>query len=77
MDIFLKRSGLSQLRFCGLFNNVVTVSLIKNSENGRPLKFGEGWKGFCELNNIVAGNEIHFEASDDTDYSHILRVQVV
>jgi hypothetical protein len=77
MDLFLTSSGLSQLRLCGPFNNVVTVSLIKSSKNGRRLKFGEGWKAFCELNHIVPGNVIHFEASLDTDYSHILRVQVV
>jgi hypothetical protein len=77
MNLFLTTSRLSQLRLCGPFNNVVTVDLIKNSENSRRLKFGEGWKHFCEVNQIVPGNVLHFEASIEEEYSHILRVQVV
>jgi hypothetical protein len=77
MDLFLTGSGLSQLRLCGPFNNVVTVDLIKNPANSRHSMFGEGWKFFCQINQIVPGNILHFEASVETDYSHILRVHVV
>ncbi|KAK2438249.1 hypothetical protein QL285_023055 [Trifolium repens] len=77
MDIFLATPGLTQLRLCGPMNNVVTVRLIKNSKDGPFFQFGRGWKSFCEINQIVSGNVLQFEASLESDYSPILIVRVV
>jgi hypothetical protein len=77
METFLTTPGHFQLILCGPLNNVVTVNLIRNLENGRRLKFGEGWKSFCEINQIATGNVLQFEACLESDYSHILLVRVV
>jgi hypothetical protein len=77
MDIFLATPGLTQLRLCGPMNNVVTVRLIKNSKDGPFFQFGRGWKSFCEMNQIVSGNVLQFEASLESDYSPILIVRFV
>ncbi|WJX17212.1 hypothetical protein P8452_07149 [Trifolium repens] len=77
LDIFIRATRLFRIKLCGPLNNVVNVNLIINSESSRRLKFGEGWKLFCEVNQIVEGNVLEFQASGQIEYSHIFRVRVV
>ncbi|KAK2407972.1 hypothetical protein QL285_043525 [Trifolium repens] len=77
LDIFITARGHSQFKLCGPLNNVITVDLIRNTENGRRLKFGQGWTNFCQLNQISCGNILKFTASSDIAYSNILLVEVV
>jgi hypothetical protein len=77
LDNFITARGHSQFKLCGPLNNVIKVDLIRNKENGRRLKFGQGWTNFCQLNQISGGNILQFKASFDITYSDILLVEVV
>ncbi|KAK2381233.1 hypothetical protein P8452_37272 [Trifolium repens] len=76
-DNFIRSKRHFRIKLCGPLNKVVKVNLIINSESSRHLKFAEGWKMFCEVNQIVEGNVLQFEASNQIEYSHIFLVRVV
>jgi hypothetical protein len=60
-----------------IITKFVTIRLIVNRENGRRVKFGQGWTTFCHLNQIASGNVLNFKAACTTEYSHILIVRIV
>ncbi|KAK2385664.1 hypothetical protein QL285_072877 [Trifolium repens] len=76
-DYFIRSKRLFRIKLCGPLNNVVKINLLINSESSRRLKFAEGWKMFCEINQIVEGNVLEFEASGEIEYSHIFLVRVI
>jgi hypothetical protein len=54
--------------------NIVTIKLIIDYNNHGRVMFGEGWATFCELNQIVNGNQLSFKVHGDMTYSNILLV---
>jgi hypothetical protein len=44
----------------GPLNHIVSCHLSMESGNQNNVKFGKGWKKFCQLNNIVYGNVLEF-----------------
>ncbi|KAK2428844.1 hypothetical protein QL285_027329 [Trifolium repens] len=74
---FLASTGHFRIKVSGPWDYVVTIRLIVNRENGRRVKFGQGWTTFCHLHQIASGNVLNFKAACTIEYSNILIVRIV
>jgi hypothetical protein len=71
---FLTLTSHGKVKFSGPLANIVTIKLIVDYKNHGRVMFGEGWAKFCELNQIVNGNQLSFKVHRDMTYSNILLV---
>ncbi|KAK2385660.1 hypothetical protein QL285_072876 [Trifolium repens] len=73
---FLTQSIHGKVKLSGPLDNIITVHLIIDYGHHARVKFRQGWKQFCELNQIVIGNQLSFKVHRDMTYSNILLVRI-
>jgi hypothetical protein len=69
---FLAQWNYQQVHLCGPLNNIISCTLLISNAITLTVKFGNGWRMFCQLNQILSGDILEFKCNAIMDTNFII-----